>query len=37
METVISTHYHNNPITLYNTRSNPITYSTYSIQTSNSS
>ena len=37
MEPVISTHHHNNSITLYNTRSNTRTYSTYSIQTTNSS
>ena len=37
MEPVISTHHHNNSIILYNTRSNPTTYSTYSIQTTNSS
>ena len=41
MEPVMSTHHHNNSITLYNTlyntRSNPTTYSTYSIQTTNSS
>ena len=37
MEPVISTHHYNNSITLYNTRSNPTTYSTYSIQTANSS
>ena len=37
MEPVISTYYHNNSITLYNTRSNPTIYSTYSIQTCNSS
>ena len=37
MEPVISTYYHNNSITFYNTRSNPTTYSTYSIQTTNSS
>ena len=36
MEPVISTYHHNNSITLYITRSNPTTYSTYSIQTSNS-
>ena len=37
MEPVISTYHHNNSITLYNIRSNPTTYSTYSIQTTNSS
>ena len=37
MEPVISTYYHNNSITFYNTRCNPTTYSTYSIQTTNSS
>ena len=37
MEPVISTYYRNNSITLYNTRSNPTAYSTYSIQTTNSS
>ena len=37
MEPVISTHHHNNSITLYNTRNNPTTCSTYSTQTTNSS
>ena len=37
MELVISTYYHNNSIKVYNMRSNCTTYSTYSIQASNSS